>query len=537
MEFWSLKSKTILIVDDFAEMRSMVRNLLFSFGARDTHDARNGKEAIQHLEKRLFDIVLCDYALGAGKDGQQILEEAKHRNLLSYSSIFIMITAESTTQMVMGAMEYSPDDYLTKPFTKAVLRLRLEKLMQRKDNLQDISKCIQNKDYVHALTLCDKNLATKPKNSFELNKLRGELLCNLGDYAAAGTLYEGVLAKRAIPWAALGLGITHFHQQHYEQAEDIFQGLIDTNHSFTMAYDWLAETMKRLGNTDKSQELLMEATKKSPKAILRQRKLAEISFHNKDYGTSEQAYRQTIKIGKNSCYKSPRDYTGLAKTFMQRDAPKEALNIVADIGREFTDNKEARLQAKLMEGWIFKETGEEKYSQQAVDEALEIFTGQPENVPSDIAMDLARACFALGKKEQGNELVKHVVRNHHDDENTLEQARQLYHEADMTEEGENIIATARREVIDINNQGVQLAREGKIEQSIELFVKAANGMPENSVVNLNAAQSLIMQMQKVAKSKKLLLLTWQYLERVGELDATNSKYQKLMKIYQQLAAR
>ena len=65
-----------------------------------------------------YDIVLCDYNLGAGQDGQQLLEELRYRHKLKNTSLFVMITAESSRDMVLGALEYLPDDYLTKPITQ-----------------------------------------------------------------------------------------------------------------------------------------------------------------------------------------------------------------------------------------------------------------------------------------------------------------------------------------------------------------------------------------------------------------------------------
>jgi DNA-binding response OmpR family regulator len=84
-----------------------------------------------------YDIILCDYNLGQGKDGQQVLEEARFREFMSPSTIFVMITAENTMDMFMGVLEYSPDDYLIKPFTKEALGKKLRDLIRKKENLKD----------------------------------------------------------------------------------------------------------------------------------------------------------------------------------------------------------------------------------------------------------------------------------------------------------------------------------------------------------------------------------------------------------------
>ena len=109
--------KRILIIDDLAEARSIVRSFMRDFGCQQIDVVGNSNDCMDLLQRHNYDLVLCDYNMGKGKDGQQILEEVRHANLLKHTAAFIMITSENTTEMVMGALEYSPDGYLTKPFT------------------------------------------------------------------------------------------------------------------------------------------------------------------------------------------------------------------------------------------------------------------------------------------------------------------------------------------------------------------------------------------------------------------------------------
>lgn len=65
-------------------MRSLMRSMVTAYGAADIDPVINGEEAVKAMESKRYDIVLCDYNRG---DGQQVLEEAKHRNLLPCSTI------------------------------------------------------------------------------------------------------------------------------------------------------------------------------------------------------------------------------------------------------------------------------------------------------------------------------------------------------------------------------------------------------------------------------------------------------------------
>lgn len=535
MKLWSLKNNRILIVDDFPAMRSMMRHMLASYGADNIKEARNGEEALVHLEEETKEIILCDYNLGEGRDGQQILEEAKQRELLPYSSIFIMATAENTSEMVMGAVEFQPDDYLVKPFNKIVLQARLRKLQDKKAAFEEISDAIEGKDYRYAINLCDTLANTDQKNVFELLKLKGDLLMRLADYDGAEALYEKILDTREVPWAQFGLGKVFFYRKEFEDSQTVFEDLIATQKNFIVAYDWLAATLKHLGNNRKSQEILAKAVVISPKAILRQRALGEVAYLNEDFVLSAKSYKRVVHDAKNSIHKDPNDYGGLAKAYVKQESATAAVKVLCDMAKEFEKaDATMQLKAAVIEGVVHKNLGNTDKSGLAIDKAMELFSSEPGALSSDIAMEVAQTCLALGKTDQANELIKHVVRNHHEDQAVLDRVQSLYAEAGMADEGNTIIAGTRQEVVELNNDGVDLAKQGKLKESIRLFQRAARAMPENIVVNLNAAQSLIMIMQSRGTNDRHLEQIRGYLDRAGDTDATNKRYQKLLHRYHEL---
>ena len=144
---FSLPQANTLIIDDFQGMRTMLRDFVRLMGVTRIDTASNGREAISQLSANKYDIVICDYNLGPGANGQQVLEEAKLRNFVGVSTIWVMVTAEKTTDMVMGAAEVKPDDYLLKPINQVLLQSRLEKLIARKQSLGEIEAAIRTQDY------------------------------------------------------------------------------------------------------------------------------------------------------------------------------------------------------------------------------------------------------------------------------------------------------------------------------------------------------------------------------------------------------
>lgn len=536
MKLWSLKDVKILIVDDFPAMRSMMRSMLAAYAANHIKEAHNGEEALKCLEREKIQLVLCDYNLGDGKDGQQVLEEAKQRELLPFSSLFIMTTAENTAEMVMGAVEFQPDEYLVKPFTKVVLQMRIRKLQEKKQGLKKISDAIEQNDYSRANALCDEAIGQDKKNILELLKLQGDLLLRLSDYKKAQQVYEKVRSIREVPWARFGLGKVFFHQNRLVEARGLFEAVIADNKTFVSAYDWLAKVEKSLGQAKKSQETLMKAIAISPKHILRQKALGEISYLNEDYDVAEKAYKHVVREGRNSIHRSPSDFGGLAKVYVKKEVGKQAAKVLNDMKQEYKNavGKEL-LETVVVEGVVQQDLGNLQESDAALEKAIALFGEEPGNLSSETALELAQVCYAAGKKEAGSDLMKHVVRNHHEDDKILDQARQIFAKLGMGAEGDDIITGTQQEVISLNNNGVDLAKQGKIKDSIKLFIKAARAMPENLIINLNTAQSIIMLMQNEGANNRFLEQAKFYLDRVQKMDSANERFQKLNTRFQELA--
>jgi CheY-like chemotaxis protein/TolA-binding protein len=504
MALWNLSGKRILVVDDFPDMRSLMRGMVMAFGAQQVEQARNGEDAIDLLARGRFDIVLCDYNLGDGKDGQQVLEEAKHRNLLPFTTAFIMVTAENTSQMVMGALEHQPDAYLSKPVTKSVLQVRLQKLLDKKDGFRAINRALDQGQPGKALSLIEEQLGQHNRYRFDLLKMKSDLLLRLSRYDEAESLCNTVLEERELSWVLFDLGRIHFYREEFAEACQRFAGLIDQNQAFVAAYDWLARAQERMGELNEAQQTLLKAVERSGKSLLRQRALGDISQRNQDYAVAESARRKAVRIGKTSALRQASDYTELTKVLVKNDSAKEALKVADAIKHVFPNDPQAALSATVAESQIHKATGNDKRSQELLEQALQTCKSEQGCITTETGLDLARLCLQHGNKEMANELARQVVKNHHEDQQVLEQLTRLYQDAGAEEEGRALVEKTSGEIVRINNQGVKLLKEGKTGEAVELFQQAVQGMPRNPIVNLNTAQSLISLMSETEATRPRL---------------------------------
>ncbi|MDE0637254.1 MAG: sigma-54 dependent transcriptional regulator [Candidatus Poribacteria bacterium] len=103
-------SYSVLIADDDHSLRSVLSAALNKAGYH-TVKARNGKEAIECVEKDKFDVILLDIFLGDA-DGLELIESIQE---LNPAAAIIVITGHGTTQTAIDAAKRRAYWYLTKP--------------------------------------------------------------------------------------------------------------------------------------------------------------------------------------------------------------------------------------------------------------------------------------------------------------------------------------------------------------------------------------------------------------------------------------
>jgi len=520
----ALRQSTILIIDDFQGMRTMLREFLKSMGVTAIDTASNGKDALQQLSGTKYDIVICDYNLGPAANGQQVLEEAKIKNYVGVSTVWVMVTAEKTPEMVMGAAEIRPDDYLLKPINQALLETRLEKLIERKQSLAPIEAAVKSLNYADALAQCDHQLKAKVTNPHEILRVKSDLLLAMGDYAGATALFESVLAVRDVPWAQTGLGKILFHDKKFAEAKDIFRRVLQENEVYMEASDWLAKTCLMLGQHQEAQKVLLDAVKLSPNAPTRQKLLGDTAFKNGALDLAQAAFEKTIKIGEFSPHKTPAAYTSLAKVFTEQGSPQDALKTLAQSKKEFRYNTEAAIQTAAAESVVYKKMGQDDKAEAAMHEAERLIGTAAGKVSAEVAIDVADSLLKMGRKDKACSLLQEVVKNNHENIELSKNIEAIFEDHGLVAEGQALIAESRGEVVAINNEGVTLAKHGDLLAGANLLRTAAEKLPNNEVILINLCGLLIGMLSKEGKSHQIASEARELLDRVRHINPSNKNY-------------
>ena len=116
----------VLVVDDFATMRRIVKNVLRQIGFTNISEADDGKTALKALKGEKFDLILCGWNMPK-ISGLEVLKQMKSDDELKKIP-FVMVTAEAQKDHIIEAVKEGVNSYIVKPFTAETIGEKLKKL-------------------------------------------------------------------------------------------------------------------------------------------------------------------------------------------------------------------------------------------------------------------------------------------------------------------------------------------------------------------------------------------------------------------------
>ncbi len=191
---------SVLVVEDSRAELSILEVVLRNLGYK-IHTAHNGIQALQVINKHTIDIVLSDWRM-PGMDGFTLCQEL-HKDEAP-APYFILLTARDAKCDLVAAMDAGADDFISKPYNREELRVRL-KAGQR---IISMRKAIESKHQLIEQTL-------QREQSMHLDLQR--------DLQAAEKLQRSLLPRSTQP--APGLALAHYFRAVNGVAGDAFNVL------------------------------------------------------------------------------------------------------------------------------------------------------------------------------------------------------------------------------------------------------------------------------------------------------------------------
>ncbi len=128
---------TALVIEDDLRLRETVAEILRKEGF-EVLEAGSGREAEDTLKQRRPDIALCDWKMPDG-DGRSVLEHLQQQDLLRVMPVVVM-TAHSTSQNAIDAMQIGAYDFLAKPLDLDELRVTAQRALQHARLQQEVEE-------------------------------------------------------------------------------------------------------------------------------------------------------------------------------------------------------------------------------------------------------------------------------------------------------------------------------------------------------------------------------------------------------------
>ncbi|MBW8192420.1 response regulator [Neiella marina] len=498
-----------------------LRSMVDGFGCASVDLAKSGEEAVSLYQQSRHQIVLCDYNLGEHQNGQQVLEEISLRGWLSPDTIFVLITAETSLSMVMGALEFRPDDYLSKPINKANLKTRLKRLLEQKSELSDVYKALGQHDYNLARQRCAHHIKQKSRYRGQCYRLLAEILLRQDKPADAKTIYLQMIEVRASLWALQGLAQSLFMLNEFDACIDAAQQVLSDNPRAIDAIDLIAQCYVAKHDYRQAYDFIKQAVHISPRSIKRQRMAASVAAQCNDKQVELRALRQIHELGAHSVQADPDDnvrylntlvaYSGDATGVERRRMVAETQEQLTRFTRAAKHDDRLRQQSTILQAQLALTQGDAKVAEKLL---TQVFEDAPEMMQ-------------------------------HQDELTIKMLQQTLTEAKMSEHQQHIeqqLKASRQQHQAREQQAAQSASNvrgikqyemGDYITAIDSFRDALSDNADSTAITLNLVQALLKHLPPGTDRLKVRDECTRLLNQQRFLQPNNPRYKR----YQMLKAK
>ncbi len=109
----------LLVVDDSAMMRRLLRRLMHGLGIRFIDEAPDGAAALELFLKTPYDVVLTDWNMPV-LTGLELVQKIRHGGLRSDTAV-ILFTGDVSARNMLDALEAGATDFVNKPFVAGIV--------------------------------------------------------------------------------------------------------------------------------------------------------------------------------------------------------------------------------------------------------------------------------------------------------------------------------------------------------------------------------------------------------------------------------
>ena len=525
----------VLAIASNSKLRAQLRDMLSSFGFAVVHFAVSAHTALRHLRVRHYEMILCDFELGDGQNGQHFLEDLRQHDIITSETLFVMITAERNHERVVGAAELLPDDYILTPLASGALQARLARIVDRREALLPAWQLAAIGDWLGAIEYCLEAEVIYPQYLLDFHRLEAGFYIAAGQLDEAEAIYRQIAKSQHIPWAQLGLARCLAFKKDYAQADTLLSELIADNEKFMAAYDLLARVRAQSGQIEAACEVLHTAVERSPYRLSRQRRLGELAMEAGNAAAAEAALTEVVRQSANSGFRNPEDHVRLTQAQLAQNKTSAACDTIGDIERSLGSQPNAALCKALATAMLQMHTGNPEEARVELSVAASLASTGASLSPG-LSRELVKACFDHDMRAAGSEVISNILRVT-GDEQTVNALRGLLQSRGLELLSKSLERNVQEEVRNLVKAGAEKARTGDYAGAVDAMMDAVRQMPGHPVVLFNAALALLRHIEHRGWNNTLASQARALIERARALDPASARLSTLAEYMHVLIGR
>lgn len=484
----------ILIVEEQPLAQSYMKQSLERVGFRQLRFADNANAAKDRCLNEEYDLIICSFDLNKRQDGYQFYEELRVKHLIKNSTGFIFTSAETSGSLVHSVLELQPDDFLVKPFTVNELKTRIDRILKRKIELQQVYTLIDDGNDSKAIKYIDTALNTKKSHySPILLRLKGDALLRLKHVQEAKDFFKSVLDIQKFAWAKVGLVEALIANNEHILAQRMLKTMLARQETRLVALDLLGRLEIKLNQFESAQSFLSQAVDIAPRNIARQKALSHVSLINRDYEKNYLTQKEIANFAKHSIHDNPDIYLNAARagidfalTTDQTDQvqriSRQTNQYISELKKQFP-NSTNQSQIDVLNARLYYLKDEHQKAKKLIEQIDE-----DDSVIRSVdgALDRAKAFHELGFYQKAQTLFTQIIAHCERHPNMGDTTYLRYIQQQQSERRD--IKMGPKE---LNNHAVNQFNRGQLNTALEAFTQAFRVMPHNHSIALNLLQCLL----------------------------------------------